>query len=185
MARLTKKQIIDSIVCEATQGLFFGDERDGETPPINLQNFTDEMSRHGAKALRARLSGLAYQKVLQEGIDALEYTKRLKERQLASLGQQLASLGQVERAAREERLQANRRQLAAARAEKRNISESIDDIIAKFVGPVLDKHPEWRSHRCAVEIEPQVNKTLRGAERRPLALDAIRKRVKKYRTHAR
>ena len=76
MARLTKKQLIDYIVYQATRGRFFGDRRDGRAPPITLQNFTQEMFRCGAKALRARLSGLSYRQVLQEGMAAIEDVQR-------------------------------------------------------------------------------------------------------------
>lgn len=178
MARLTKKQIIDYIVCEATHGLFFGDGRDSKAPPITLHNFTQEVFRCGAKALRARLSGLSYRQVLQEGMAAVEHIKYAE-------AQQITALGQFDQAAREERIRANRRQLAAAMDAKRNISRSIDDAVAELAGPLLNKHPKWTSHRCAAEIESRLNEALRAEGRRPLAQDAIRKRVKKYRTHAR
>ena len=58
--RYTRSKIIDVIVAEATHDLFAGDNRDGAAPPITLQNFHDgEALRHGAKALRARLSQLS------------------------------------------------------------------------------------------------------------------------------
>jgi len=38
--RLTKKEIVDWIVAKATFGMFKGDKRDGETPPITVQNFS-------------------------------------------------------------------------------------------------------------------------------------------------
>jgi hypothetical protein len=175
MARLTKKQIIDYVVGQATRGRFFGDGRDSKAPPITLQNFTHEMFRCGAKALRARLSGLSYRQVLQEGMAAVEDVQRM----------QSAALPNALRAAREGRVRANLRQLAAAMAAKRNISQSVDDAVAELAGPLLNKHPKWTSNRCAVEIEPRLNEALRAEGRRPLARDAIRKRVKKYRTHAR
>ena len=61
MARVTRREIIDAIVCEATKWregnpLFLGDERDGRGPPITLENFAIETFRYGVKALRARLS---------------------------------------------------------------------------------------------------------------------------------
>jgi hypothetical protein len=55
----TKQETIDVIVAEATTSLFTGDNRDGEAPPITLQNFYTESFRYGAEALRARLSGLS------------------------------------------------------------------------------------------------------------------------------
>ena len=178
MAPLTKKQVIDYIVCQATRSLFFGDARDSKAPPITLQNFTQEMFRCGAKALRVRLSGLSYRQVLQEGMAAVEHTEYAE-------AQQIAAIGQVEQAAREERVQASRRQLAAAMAKKHNTSRSVDGAVAGLAGPLLKRHPKWSSHRCAVEIEPQLNEALRAEGRRPLGRDAIRKRVKRYRTHAR
>ena len=75
MARLTKIEIIDYIVFEATHVLFYGDGRDSKAPPITLQNFTLEATYYGAKALQARLSGLPYRQVLQEGMAALETQK--------------------------------------------------------------------------------------------------------------
>jgi hypothetical protein len=178
MARLTKKEIIDYIAFQATHVLFYGDGRDSKAPPITLQNFTLEAAYYGAKALRARLSGLPYRQVLQEGMAALEHEKFAE-------GQALASIGQAERAKREEKMRANRRQLAAAMAAKRNISQSVDDAVADLAGPLLNKHPKWTDHRCASEIGPQLNEALCAKGRRPLAQDAIRKRVKKYRTRAR
>ena len=181
VAPLTKKEIIDYLVREATAGLFFGDGRDIKAPPITLQNFTHEMVRCGAKALRARLSGLSYRQVLQEGMATIEHID------FAEFAEepQIASLGQVERVAREERVRASLRQLAAAMAVKRNVSQSVDETIAELAGPLLNKHPKWTSHRCAVEIAPRLNEALRAEGRRPLGQDAIRKRVKRYRTHAR
>ncbi|MFY9836970.1 MAG: hypothetical protein WAK55_10940 [Xanthobacteraceae bacterium] len=154
--------------------MFFGDERDSKAPPSALQNVTQEVFRCGAKALRARLSVLSYQQVLQESMAALEHKKHAE-------AQGLAAIGEFERAKREERI----RRLAPAMATKRNVSQSIDDAVAELAGPHLKKHPTWTSHRCAVEIEPRLNEALRAEGRRPLAQDAIRKRVQKYRTHAR
>jgi hypothetical protein len=178
MAPFTKKQVIDYIVGQATRGLFFGDARDSKAPPITLQNFTQEMRRCGAKALRARLSGLSYRQVLQEGMAAVEHVEYAE-------AQQIAAIGQVEQAAREESVRASHRQIAAAIAARRNTSQSVDDAVAGLAGPLLNKHPKWASHRCAVAIEPRLNEALRAEGRRPLGLDAIRKRVKRYRTHAR
>ena len=47
--RLSRIAIIDAIIAEATFGGFKGDKRDGETPPITIQKFTNEMARYGAK----------------------------------------------------------------------------------------------------------------------------------------
>jgi hypothetical protein len=178
MARLTKKQVIDYIVLGAACGVFFGDGRDSKAPPTGLQSCTEEVYRRGAKALRARLSRLSYRQVLQEGIAVVEHRKRAE-------AQGLASLGQYERAKREETMRENRRQLEAAMAAKRKRSQSVDDAVAALIGPLLTKHPNWSPHRCAVEIEPPLNEVLRAEGRRPLGHDAIRKRVEKYRTHAR
>jgi hypothetical protein len=178
MAPLTKKTIIDYIVRQATRGQFLGDGRDSKAPPITWQNFSQETLRYGAKALRARLSGLLYRQLLQEGMATVEHVEHAQ-------AQQIASRGQAERAARDEREQANRRQLVAAMAAKLDASQSVDDLVAEFAGPLLNQHPKWSDHRCAVEIEPRLNKALRAKGGRPLKQDAIRKRVKKYRTHAR
>src|SRR5262249_40168063 len=77
--RLTKKVIVDLIIAEATFRRFKGDKRDGETPPITIQNFIDEMARYAAKALRARLSRLSFAELLTEGIAALDYVEAKQE----------------------------------------------------------------------------------------------------------
>jgi hypothetical protein len=64
--RLTKQAIIDVIVAEATAKQFTGDKRDGDAPPITLQNFQPETLRYGAKALRVRLSRLSYAELRDE-----------------------------------------------------------------------------------------------------------------------
>lgn len=78
--RLTKKDIVDLIVAEATNKLFTGDSRDGDTPPITIQNFNDEMMRHGARALRARLSRLSLADLVNEGVAAFKYGDARQER---------------------------------------------------------------------------------------------------------
>lgn len=75
--RLTEKEIIDAIIAEATFGRFKGDERDGETPPITIQNFANEMARYAA---RARLSRLSYAELLTEAIATLDHVKATQER---------------------------------------------------------------------------------------------------------
>ena len=75
----TKKEIVDLIIAEATYGRFKGDKRDGETPPITIQNFTAEMARYAAKALRARLSRLPRVELLTEAIAAADYVKATRE----------------------------------------------------------------------------------------------------------
>jgi len=178
MAALTRKQIIDYIVRQATRGQFLGDRRDSNAPPITWQNFSQETLRYGAKALRERLSGLPRQQLLQEGMATLEHVEHAQ-------AQQIAALGRAEQAEREKRVRAVHRQLAPAMAAKRDTSRSVDQTIAELVGPLLNQHPTWSSHRCAGAIELRVNKALRAKGRRPLAQDAIRKRVQRYRTHAR
>ena len=71
--RLTK--MVDWIVAKATFSIFTGDERDGETPPITIENFWLERDRYGAKALRARLSRLSYAELLTEARAARAYFK--------------------------------------------------------------------------------------------------------------
>jgi hypothetical protein len=71
--RLSKHQIIDLIISKAALGLFTGDKRDGKTPPITFQNFSDEKYRLAAKALRARLSDLSRAELLAEARAALKY----------------------------------------------------------------------------------------------------------------
>jgi len=62
----TKRAIIDAIVADATCRRFTGDKRDGDAPPITFENFLDEAFRHGAKALRARLSRLSRGELIAE-----------------------------------------------------------------------------------------------------------------------
>ena len=81
--------------------------------------------------------------------------------------------------------EANRSKVAAATVAKGNISKWVNEVVAELVGPLLKKHPRWSSNRLAAEIEPRLNQALRARGRPPLAQDAIRKRVQKYRTHAR
>jgi hypothetical protein len=73
--RLTRKEIIDWIVAKATIGMFTGDKRDREAPPITIQNFTVQAQRYGAKALRARLSRLSFEELLTEARGVLAYFK--------------------------------------------------------------------------------------------------------------
>jgi hypothetical protein len=75
--RFTKVEIIDAIVAEATKGLFTGDKRDGEAPPITRQNFHPETFRYGARALRARLSQLSHAELLGEAADAAAFGSEL------------------------------------------------------------------------------------------------------------
>jgi hypothetical protein len=70
--RQTKKEIIDWIIAKAAF-IFMGDKRDGETPPITVQNFFLESGRHGAKALRARLSRLSFDELLGEACAVRDY----------------------------------------------------------------------------------------------------------------
>ena len=70
--RLTKKEIVDFIIAAATNKLFTGDGRDGAAPPITFHNFLNEMMRHGAKALRARLSVLSFADLLSESLATLK-----------------------------------------------------------------------------------------------------------------
>ena len=95
----TKKEIVDWMVAEATLGRFRGDKRDGEAPPITIQNFTNEMVVHyAAKALRARLSRLSYAELLTEAVAAADYVKAQRE-QISQSGE-LAERYDREEAAR-------------------------------------------------------------------------------------
>jgi hypothetical protein len=75
--RPSKRAIIDAIIDQATNGLFKGDKRDGDTPPITLRNFHDEMFRLGARALRARLSRLSRSELKSEFEDGRAYLDAL------------------------------------------------------------------------------------------------------------
>jgi hypothetical protein len=77
----TNKEIIDWMIAAATLGRFKGDKRDGQAPPIKVQNFTNEMIiRYAAKALRARLSRLPFAELRTEAIEAADYVKAQRER---------------------------------------------------------------------------------------------------------
>jgi hypothetical protein len=77
--RYTRSEVIDAIVAEA-QGLFKGHKRDGKAPAITVQNFTDEMFRYGARALRARLSQLSHAELLGEAAAAVAHRAMLDSR---------------------------------------------------------------------------------------------------------
>jgi Arm DNA-binding domain len=77
MARPTEQEIIDAIVRDATSGMFTGDQRDGDAPPITRENFFTEMYRHGAKALRSRLSRLSRDELDAELNAAATHVERL------------------------------------------------------------------------------------------------------------
>lgn len=77
--RLTKKMMIDQIVADTTHGRFKGDKRDGEAPPITIQNFSLESGRYGAKALRARLSRLSFDELAAEVLAAFDYVKAISQ----------------------------------------------------------------------------------------------------------
>jgi hypothetical protein len=105
---LTKKEIIDLMVAHATLGRFKGDKRDGEAPPITVQNFTTEIYRDGAKRLRARLSRLSLLELATEALAALDYVEALsqigenaerhvREEDARLLSQRQAELGRLSR----------------------------------------------------------------------------------------
>jgi hypothetical protein len=103
--RLTKKEIVDLMVAQATFGRFKGDKRDGETPPITIQNFPDQKSRYAAKALRARLSRLPLLELATEALAALDY-EEARQRDLLRIGKE------ADRIEREEAAQAFRQRQA-------------------------------------------------------------------------
>ena len=102
--RLTKKDMVDLVVELATRR-FRGDKRDGETPPITVQNFFDEGTRFAAKALRARLSRLPLLELVTEGLAALDY-EEARQKDLLRIGEE------AERIEREEAAQALRQRQA-------------------------------------------------------------------------
>jgi hypothetical protein len=105
--RFTKVEIIDAIVAEATKGLFTGDKRDGEAPPITRQNFHSETFRYGARALRARLSRLSHGDLRRECFEGIQFDTALREYGQRAISQRQSQL------ARKPRLQPA--MLAAAR----------------------------------------------------------------------
>ncbi len=84
-------------------------------------------------------------------------------------------------------LRINQTLLSVARATeaKRKDTQSIDNVIARHAGAVLQKHPRYTSHRIAASIHDPLNEELAAQGHRRLGRDAIRKRVDKYRTIAR
>jgi hypothetical protein len=77
------------------------------------------------------------------------------------------------------------KQVSRLMAAKLANSKSVDREIAALAEPVQQRHPAWTPHRVAGQIEEALNERLAGQRRPPLALDAIRKRVKKLRTNDR
>jgi hypothetical protein len=94
--RRRTKKIADWIVAKATWAHFKGDKRDGEPPPITIQNFVLESPRYGARALRARLSRLSSAELLAEAHAVRAYLKA-RPSELA----QIAETVEREKAARE------------------------------------------------------------------------------------
>jgi hypothetical protein len=88
--------LVDWIVAKATFGMFTGDKRDGEPPPITVQNWFLDTQRYGAKALRARLSLLSFDELLTEARAVRDHFKA-RPSELA----RLAELAKQQEAARE------------------------------------------------------------------------------------
>jgi hypothetical protein len=98
-----KKEIVDWIIAEATLGRFKGD-KDGEAPPMTIQNFTNEtIVRCAAKALRAHYSRLSRAELLTEASEAAAYVKAQRE-QIAQNNEPVELLNReaAERAHRQE-----------------------------------------------------------------------------------
>jgi hypothetical protein len=91
MERITRRKIIDVIVREASAFGFLGDERDGEAPPITLENFSDVIFRLGARALRGRLSRLSLAELLGELDRAATYLESRQEqhKQIIAMAERL------------------------------------------------------------------------------------------------
>jgi hypothetical protein len=127
----TKKEIVDLIIAEATYGRFKGDKRDGETPPITIQNFTAEMARYAAKALRARLSRLSFLELATEALAALDSVEARQE--------QLSQI--VEDAERIEREEGRRRQ--AERGRKRGLQPDILAAARHYRDKLMNAGEAW------------------------------------------
>jgi hypothetical protein len=96
MERRHRTKLVDWIVAKATFGMFTGDKRDGEPPPITVQNWFLDTQRYGAKALRARLSLLSFDELLTEARAVRDHFKA-RPSELA----RLAELAKQQEAARE------------------------------------------------------------------------------------
>jgi hypothetical protein len=86
MPRSTKGALIDAIVSKVTH--FTGDKRDGDIPPITVQNFHELIVPRSARAYRARLSQMSCAELLGELSAADAFVAGLdayKEEKLAQL----------------------------------------------------------------------------------------------------
>jgi hypothetical protein len=70
LSRDERQEAIDWLISQATKR-FFGDDRDGPTPPITIDNFAYEETRYAAQAYRVRLSSLSDQELAMEAQAAL------------------------------------------------------------------------------------------------------------------
>jgi hypothetical protein len=151
--RPTKKEIVDAIIAEATFGRFKGDKRDGETPPITIQNFTDEGFRHAAKALRTRLSRLSLSELLAEAFAAVDHVEA-KQDQLSHI------VEFAERSEREEAARALRRR-QAERGRKSRLQPTILAAAGRYRGhtsakeawDLIKKNPFMADDGSTVMIE--------------------------------
>ena len=139
----TKRDIIDAIVGEATKRQFTGDRRDGDAPPIDLENFHTEIFRYGAKALRARLSRLSYIELLQVGADGVVFLE--EERRFKHAAARRAHSQQQSERARRPRLQPA---IYAAACHYRGLGKS-----AKDAWDAIAKSPYRTNGGEIVEIE--------------------------------
>jgi hypothetical protein len=182
--RLTKKEIVDCIVAKPTFGMFKGDKRDGETPPITVQNFSLEQGRYGAKALRARLSRLSYAELLREAREARDFFKA-RPGQLAQLAE-LVRREEAARLLRQRQAELGRRPrlqpgiLAAARHYRDQ------GVSAGEAWDLLNKAPFATDDGNTLEIEggrlPRLRQRMRvrlrdgRQQKRPIGFDQWRKR---------
>jgi hypothetical protein len=135
--KVTKQLIIDAIIARATYKWFSGDQRDGDTPPITIENFVNEIFRLGAKALRVRLSRLSRAELLAELSNAAAYVTK-HEKQLHEI------IALAERTERENDAQALR-QRQAELARRPRLQRAILAAAAHYRQREMNAKEAWRA----------------------------------------
>jgi hypothetical protein len=138
----TRHGIIDALVAEATNNLFYGDTRDGAAPAITLENFLNEMMRHGAIEFRARLSRLSDTKLLAERHRADAHIRTYEERMRDYV--KMAEQNELEDAERA------RRRRQAELGKRHGLQQALLEAARHFCSLKMTAKAAWR----AIEQQP-------------------------------
>jgi hypothetical protein len=122
--RPTKQALIDAIVIKVTS--FTGDKRDGDVPPIKVENYHELIFQRSARAFRAHLSRMSYADLLREDEAAAAYVAWLKAYKENALAQQ-------ERDDRE-----GERQKQAERGRRRDLQPELLEAAHDYRGRTID-----------------------------------------------